>query len=59
MIYKIFRYLKAAFEGEEVLIEANTIKAGKTLAFLEVTLCNKNTGDIIAMGSHTKFIANQ
>lgn len=54
-----FRYLKAAFECEEVIVEANTVKAGRTLAFLDVVLKNKKTGDIIAAGSHTKFVGGQ
>jgi len=31
-------YLKGAREGEDIVVDAKTIKAGKTLAFLEVEL---------------------
>ncbi|XP_034254874.1 acyl-coenzyme A thioesterase 13-like [Thrips palmi] len=49
-------YLKAARVGEEILVEASTIKAGKTLAYLHVDIKKKDTDEIIARGSHTKFI---
>jgi len=48
--------MKAAKEGDLVEIVAKTLKAGKNLAFLEVELKNKATGDLIAKGSHTKFV---
>jgi acyl-coenzyme A thioesterase 13 len=48
--------LKAAREGDTIVIDAKTLKAGRSLAFLEVNIKNKGTGDIIATGSHTKFI---
>lgn len=50
-------YLKAAKLGEEILVEASTVKAGRNLAFLHVDIKNKATGDLIATGSHTKFVA--
>ncbi|KAF4520413.1 hypothetical protein B566_EDAN003984 [Ephemera danica] len=49
-------YLKAAKEGDVIVIDAKTLKAGRNLAFLEVCVKNKDTGDIIATGSHTKYI---
>ena len=48
--------MNAAREGEKILIDAKTIKAGKTLAFLTVDIKNEKTGAIIAAGTHTKFI---
>ncbi|XP_069701571.1 acyl-coenzyme A thioesterase 13-like [Periplaneta americana] len=50
-------YLKAAKEGETVIIDCNTLKAGKTLAFLDVEIKKKQTGELIAKGFHTKYIA--
>lgn len=50
------RYIKAAKIGEDILISANTLKAGRTLAFLSVDITNKETGAMIAAGKHTKFI---
>ncbi|XP_023346911.1 acyl-coenzyme A thioesterase 13 [Eurytemora carolleeae] len=50
-------YLKAAKIGEEIFIEARTLKKGRTLAFLECEIKNKN-GDLLVKGSHTKFIGS-
>lgn len=52
----IFRYLRAANIGDEILVQANTVKSGKTLAFLEVTIRNKTTNDVLIKGTHTKFV---
>ncbi|GFG31519.1 hypothetical protein Cfor_09470, partial [Coptotermes formosanus] len=49
-------YMKAAAEGETVVINCSTLKTGKTLAFLSVEITKKETGELIAVGSHTKFI---
>ncbi|XP_046670639.1 acyl-coenzyme A thioesterase 13-like [Homalodisca vitripennis] len=52
-------YLKGAAIGEDVIIEANTLRAGKTLAFLEVYIKKKGDGSLVAKGSHTKFVGNE
>ena len=49
-------YLAAARVGEEVLVEARTVKRGRTLAFLECEVRKKETGAVVVRGSHTKFI---
>lgn len=49
-------YLKAARLGEVVLIEADTIKSGRKMAFLECVLKHKKDGSVIAKGSHTKYV---
>ncbi|KAJ3641238.1 hypothetical protein Zmor_027753 [Zophobas morio] len=49
-------YLKGAKIGDEILVDANVIKKGKTLAFLDVVIKNKSNGDVLVKGSHTKFI---
>ena len=46
-------YLKAAKLGEEILIEANVLKQGRTLAFLEVELRKRSTNELLVKGSHT------
>ncbi|XP_062543003.1 acyl-coenzyme A thioesterase 13-like [Armigeres subalbatus] len=51
-------YLKGAREGDEVIIDANTIRAGKNLAFLECELRHKRDNSIIARGQHTKYIGS-
>lgn len=50
-----FRYLKAAKQGDKIIIDAITKKAGNSLAFLDVQIKN-SSGDLIATGTHTKFI---
>ncbi|XP_015585904.1 acyl-coenzyme A thioesterase 13 [Cephus cinctus] len=49
-------FMKAAFPGDVVIVDAKTIRAGRTLAFLEVELRKKDEGSVIAQGQHTKFI---
>lgn len=49
-------YLKGAKEGDELYIDATTLKAGKTLAFLDCEIKHKKDDSIVAKGSHTKFI---
>ena len=50
--------MKGAKTGDDIVIDANTLKAGKTLAFLTVDI--KNTkGDLLAQGRHTKFVGGQ
>lgn len=50
--------MKAAFPGDNIIIDARTIRAGKTLAYLEAELRNKEGGAIIARGEHIKFIGS-
>ncbi|CAG7717783.1 unnamed protein product [Allacma fusca] len=49
-------FLKAVPEGQEILIRATTDKVGKRLAYLTVDILNKSSGDIVAKGTHTKYI---
>lgn len=49
-------YMSAAKIGEEILITAEILKQGRTLAFASVDLTNKATGKLIAQGRHTKFL---
>lgn len=48
--------MKAAFPGEVVTVNAETIRAGKTLAFLAVELTKNDGKDVVARGQHTKFL---
>ena len=52
-------YIKAAKEGDDVIIDAKTIKAGKTLAFLECELRHKKDNSIIAKGEQVKYVFQQ
>ncbi|KAL3831803.1 hypothetical protein ACJMK2_023506 [Sinanodonta woodiana] len=49
-------YMKAAKVGEDIVIEAKTLKRGKRLAFLSVDIKNKSDGSLLAQGKHTKYI---
>ncbi|GJQ81634.1 hypothetical protein Trydic_g8513 [Trypoxylus dichotomus] len=49
-------YLSSAKEGDTVEILSNTLKLGKTLAFMRVELKNKETGILFANGSHTMYL---
>ncbi|CAL1686201.1 unnamed protein product [Lasius platythorax] len=49
-------FLKAAFPGEVVTVNAKTICAGKTLGFLAVELTKNDGKDVVARGQHTKFL---
>lgn len=48
--------MKGAKEGDVVVIDAKTIRAGQKIAYLECDLLNKKDGSIIARGTQTKFI---
>ena len=49
-------YMKAGKLGSEVIIDAQLKKRGKKLAFLDVELRDKESNDLLAKGSHTKFV---
>ncbi|KYQ59822.1 Acyl-coenzyme A thioesterase 13 [Trachymyrmex zeteki] len=49
-------FLKAAFPGETVTIDAETIRAGKNLVFLAVELTKNDGKDVVARGQHTKYV---
>jgi len=51
-------YLKAAQVGDEVVVAAAADKIGRNLAFLSVTLSQKGTNNVLAKGTHTKYIGS-
>ncbi|XP_076864770.1 acyl-coenzyme A thioesterase 13 [Brachyhypopomus gauderio] len=51
-------YMNAAKIGEDILITAQVLKQGKTLAFATVDITNKDTGKLIAQGRHTKHLGS-
>ncbi|XP_037120158.1 acyl-coenzyme A thioesterase 13 [Syngnathus acus] len=51
-------YMNAAKLGEDVLITAQVLKEGRTLAFSTVDLTSKATGKLIAQGRHTKHLGS-
>ena len=48
-------YMKPAKVGEEIIIEARALKAGRTMVFLECEIRNKDQA-LLVKGSHTKYI---
>ncbi|KAL3268935.1 hypothetical protein HHI36_008022 [Cryptolaemus montrouzieri] len=50
------RYIKGAELGKTVVIESEMVKCGRNLAFLEVTIKDKISGEILAKGDHTKYL---
>ena len=48
--------MKGAKVGEEITIDATTLKRGKRLAFLTVDIRNKTDGSLLAHGKHTKIV---
>ena len=48
-------YMKPAKIGEEIFIEATSVRSGRTLAFLDCEIKNKENV-ILVKGAHTKFI---
>lgn len=52
------RYMSPAKIGEVVVITAQILKQGRTLAFASVDLTNKTTGKLVAQGRHTKHLGS-
>jgi len=50
--------MRAAKVGDEILIDARTEKLGKSLAFLSVSIKNKEDNKLLATGTHTKHMGN-
>ncbi|KAM7356953.1 acyl-coenzyme A thioesterase 13-like [Cochliomyia hominivorax] len=49
-------YLNSAKEGEEIIVDANTVKVGKKLAFIDCVLKRKSDGSILVKGGQTKYV---
>lgn len=49
-------YLKGAKLGDQVLIEANCVRLGRALAFIDCVLKHKENDSVIAKGSHIKYV---
>lgn len=44
--------------GEEIIVQAETVKTDNTLAYLECRIINKRTNDLCIIGTHAKYIAD-
>ena len=49
------RFFKPAAVGETIVIDAQTLRRGKRLAFLTVDIM-KEDGTLLAQGKHTKYV---
>jgi len=49
-------YLAAARPGDVVEVDANTVHAGRKMAYIECVLRIKENGKVIAKGGQTKFV---
>ena len=49
-------YLKGAKVGDVLEIQSECLKKGKTLAFANVDILNKENGTLIATGRQTKYV---
>ncbi|CAG8781433.1 10826_t:CDS:2, partial [Gigaspora rosea] len=49
-------YIGSVAKGDTLLVNAECLKLGKTLAFTFVEMHNKTDGRLIAQGRHTKFV---
>ncbi|KAH9308029.1 hypothetical protein KI387_035940 [Taxus chinensis] len=49
-------YLDAAKLGEEIEIDAKVLRIGRVIAFVNVDLRKKETGQLVAQGRHTKYL---
>ncbi|XP_044733667.1 uncharacterized protein LOC123296270 [Chrysoperla carnea] len=52
-------YLRSAEIGQVLEVDAFSTKVGKILAFTEMILKDKETGQLIVKGSHTKFVGER
>ncbi|XP_068603152.1 acyl-coenzyme A thioesterase 13 [Brachionichthys hirsutus] len=51
-------YMNAGKLGKDILITAEVLKQGRTLAFATVDITDKATGRLIAQGRHTKHLGS-
>jgi acyl-coenzyme A thioesterase 13 len=49
-------FLNGADNGKELLVDARVLKKGRTLAFVQVDIIDKESKKLIAQGRHTKAI---
>lgn len=58
LIKSIFgcRYLNGASIGEEIVIESKAVKTGKTMAYLEVFIKNKESGQLLVSAVLTRYL---
>lgn len=57
-VYVNINYLTNAHEGDVVVVESKTVKAGGNLAFLECYVKHKKDDSVIATASYTKMLGD-
>ena len=50
-------YFNAGKSGEAILVDAEVLKSGRTMAYVSVDLRNERDGKLLAQGRMTKFMA--
>jgi len=53
-----FTYLKSAKLGQEIIIDAKTVKIEKNFAFLECEIKCKELGNLLVKGTHTQYVGS-
>lgn len=49
-------FLKGIKVGDEIVVDARTLSAGKRIGFLTIDIRNKANNELLVKGSHTKYI---
>ena len=52
-------YLRPAQVGSNLVFDASLTKKGKQMAFMEIAIKEKESGKVIATGSHTKYMSEK
>lgn len=52
------QYFASILSGTTIVIEAETVKRGKSIAFLTVDILDKDTRKLMARGSHVKMVTS-
>ena len=53
-----FTYLKAAQVGQEIIIDARTVRKENELAFPECEIKCKKSGNLLVKGTHTQYVGS-
>jgi acyl-coenzyme A thioesterase 13 len=53
-----FTYLKSAKIGQEIIIDARTVRKENGMAFLECEIKCKESGNLLVKGTHTQYVGS-
>ncbi|RUS80953.1 hypothetical protein EGW08_011273 [Elysia chlorotica] len=51
-------YLRPVNLGDDIIIAAQTLRCGKTVAVCTVDVTSKSSGELVAHGKHSKFVGD-